>query len=143
MKISPRGISLIKRHEGCRLQAYKCPAGVWTIGIGHTGDVQPGQEIDEEEAEALLQMDVETTYDALADLVDVDLNQNEFDALVSFVFNVGRDAFKNSTLLRLLNQDQRYPAAQQFLRWVHAGREVLPGLVRRREEERSLFLEQA
>ena len=144
VKISPRGISLIRRHEGLRLKAYRCPAGVLTIGIGHTGpDVTPDMEIDEEEAERLLKSDLASMYDAIGDLVDVDLNQNEFDALCSLVFNIGRQAFKSSTLLRLLNQGQRYPAAQQFGRWVHAGREVLPGLIKRRDDERSLFLELA
>ena len=142
MQISPRGISLIKRHERLRLKAYRCPAGIWTIGFGHTGDdVASDSEIDNEDAERLLDQDIAITYDAIGDLVGVDLNQNEFDALCSLIFNIGRQAFKSSTLLKLLNQDQRYPAAQQFLRWVHAGREVLPGLVARREEERSLFLE--
>ena len=142
MKISPRGLSLIKRHEGMRLHANRCPAGIWTIGIGHTGDdVAPDSEIDEEDAERLLDDDLSVAYAAIEQLVDVPLNQNEFDALCSLIFNIGREAFKSSTLLKLLNQDQRYPAAQQFLRWVHAGREVLPGLVARREEERALFLE--
>ena len=142
VKISPRGLSLIKRHEGMRLHAYRCPAGIWTIGIGHTGDdVAPDSEIDEEDAERLLDDDLSVAYAAIEQLVDVPLNQNEFDALCSLIFNIGREAFKSSTLLKLLNQDQRYPAAQQFLRWVHAGREVLPGLVARREEERALFLE--
>lgn len=143
MRISPRGLDLIRRHEGCRLQAYRCPAGILTIGIGHTGpEVTAAMEIDEEEALALLASDVGAAEDAVMDHVQVRLNQNEFDALVSFTFNVGPGAFAKSTLLRLLNAEERYAASLQFDRWTRAGTTVLPGLVARRAEERSLFLEQ-
>ena len=144
MHISPRGLDLIRRHEGCRLQAYRCPAGILTIGIGHTGpEVTADMEIDEEEALALLASDVGGAEEAVMDHVHVGLNQNEFDALVSLAFNIGGGAFARSTLLRLLNAGEREAAGAEFARWTRAGPHVLPGLVARRAEERALFLEQA
>lgn len=138
-KTSVTGINFIKRWEGFRSQAYRCPAGIWTIGYGHTKTARRGWLIDEAEAEILLQQDLKTFEDSVNSLVTVKLNQNQFDALVSFTFNVGAGAFAQSTLLRLLNQGKFTGAAQQFDRWVHAGRRVLPGLVARREAERLLF----
>lgn len=141
MNISQKGIDLIKNFEGCRLASYKCPAGVWTIGYGHTGvDVKPGHVISQEQAEKYLKMDLIVHTNNVSMLVKVPLNQNQFDALVSFEFNVGYGAFKNSTLLRLLNQGKYTDAANQFGRWVYAGKTVLPGLVKRRAAEKSLFL---
>lgn len=144
MRISQKGIDLIKKFEGIRLTAYVCPAGVLTIGYGHTGpDVQPGMRITEEEAERLLWADTESAQQTVSSFVSVKLNQNEYDALVSFTFNVGPTAFVNSTMLRLLNHGaDRKVVAGEFGRWVKAGSdEVIPGLVRRREEEKKLFLE--
>lgn len=144
MRMSPRGLDLIRRHEGCRLTAYRCPAGVLTIGIGHTGpEVTPDMQIDEEEALALLTSDLGAAEDAVMDHVHVGINQHEFDALVSLAFNIGGGAFARSTLLRLLNAGERAAAAEEFGRWTRAGKNVLPGLVRRRAEERALFLEAA
>ena len=140
MKISEAGLDLIKSHEGFRSDAYLCPAGVWTIGYGHTGDVEEGQSVTEEEAEELLLQDVAFAEDAVNSLVEVELSQQMFDALVCFVYNVGVGAFEQSTLLRLLNQGQKEEAAEQFLRWNKAGGKELAGLTRRREAERDLFL---
>lgn len=140
MKISQAGLDLIKEFEGFEPEAYLCPAGIWTIGYGHTGDVSEGQTVTEEEAEELLRQDVAFAEDAVTDYVEGDLTQGQFDALVCFVFNIGAGAFRDSTLLRLLNQGDNEGAAEQFLRWNKAGGKVLSGLTRRREAERELFL---
>lgn len=144
MRISQKGIDLIKKFEGLRLRSYICAAGVLTIGYGHTGpDVYPNQQITEEEAENLLWRDTESAQQTVSSFVKVNLNQNEYDALVSFTFNVGPTAFVNSTLLKLLNSgSDRKVVSSELLRWVKAGSDKpVPGLVRRREAEKALFLE--
>ena len=144
MTLSQRGLDLIKKFEGLRLTSYKCVAGVDTIGYGHTGsDVKPGMRITEEEAEKLLWKDTESAQQAVHSFVTAKINQNEYDALVSFTFNVGPTAFVNSTLLKLLNNGaDRKIVAGEFDRWVKAGSDqAVPGLVRRREAEKALFLE--
>lgn len=144
MRISQKGIDLIKKFEGVRLKSYICPAGVLTIGYGHTGsDVYPNQQITEEEAEQLLRKDTESAQQTVSSFVTAKINQNEYDALVSFTFNVGPTAFVNSTLLRLLNHGaDRKIVAGEFGRWVKAGSDQpVPGLVRRRDAEKTLFLE--
>lgn len=140
MKISQDGLNLIKEFEGFHADAYLCPAGVWTIGYGHTGGVAERQSVTKQEAEEYLKSDVAFAEDVVNEYVEVELTQHQFDALVCFVFNVGADAFRDSTLLRLLNQGQTEEAAEQFLRWNKAGGKVLTGLTRRREAERELFL---
>jgi lysozyme len=139
-KISQAGIDLIKRWEGCRTNAYLCPANVWTIGYGHTKGVTKGMVISHLEADKLLIEDLKGFETAVRRLVTVPLNQNQFDALVSFTFNVGIGAFEKSTLLKLLNAGNYANAATQFAKWVHAGKQVLPGLVARREDEYQLFI---
>jgi len=144
MRVSQNGIDLIKKFEGLRLTAYICPAGVLTIGYGHTGDdVKSGLRITEEKAEELLWRDTESAQQTVSSFVTVKINQNEYDALVSFTFNIGPTAFVNSTLLRLLNHGaERSVVAAEFSRWVKAGDDKpVPGLVRRRDEEKKLFLE--
>lgn len=140
MEISQKGIDLIKQFEGCRLTAYKCPAGVLTIGYGHTGaDVKEGQTITQEQAEKLLRSDLVVHCNNVSGLVKVPLNQNQFDALVSFEYNIGYGNFKSSTLLRLLNQGDYNGAAEQFQRWRYANGKVLSGLITRRQKEKDLF----
>jgi len=140
MKISPAGLELIKAHEGLRLKAYKCPAGVWTIGYGSTGPhVRPGLVITDKEAVDLLIRDVARFEAAVNRLVKVPLNQNQFDALVSFVFNVGVGAFEKSTLLRLLNGGRYEAVPAQLMRWTKAKGRELPGLVKRRRDEGTLW----
>lgn len=139
MKISSKGLDLIKRFEGLRNESYRCPAGVWTIGYGHTGDVQPGAIITEEGAEALLRQDVERFERAVARLAPK-CTQSQFDALVSFTFNLGEGNLSKSTLLKLHNAGHYQAAADQFLRWNRAAGKVLPGLTRRRAQERGLYL---
>lgn len=140
MEISQNGINLIKKFEGCSLKAYKCPAGVWTIGYGHTNKVFADDMITQEEAETLLKQDLIIHCNNVTKLVKTPLNQNQFDALVSFEYNVGYTAFQNSTLLKLLNQKKYNEAAEQFDRWVYAGKTKLAGLVNRRKAEKELFL---
>ena len=141
MKISRKGIELIKRFEGLRLKAYKCPAGVLTIGFGHTRGVLENKTITEKEAVKLLKEDLEIFEKAVKNFTKIPINQNEYDALVSFVYNIGQTAFKNSTLLKKLNNGDKIGAANQFLRWNKAGGKVLNGLVKRREAEKKLFEE--
>jgi lysozyme len=137
-----KNLSLIKKHEGLRLEAYlPTPNDVWTIGYGHTHTAKKGQKITEAQAEELLRRDIAWAEEAVNESVVVPLTQNQFDALVSFVFNVGVGAFSKSTLLRLLNAKDYEGAANQFLRWNKQKGKVLNGLTKRREEERRLFLE--
>jgi lysozyme len=139
MKISERGLDIIRKHEGLRLKAYKCPAGVWTIGYGSTRGVTDGMEITADEANMRLWRDVKDSEKCVNGAVTVPLTQGEFDALCSFVFNLGCGAFRRSTLLRLLNDSDYDRAADEFARWNKAGGRVLPGLVARREEEKKRF----
>lgn len=131
---------LIKSFEGLELEAYLCPANVWTIGYGHTGNVHEGQTITKQEAEELLDQDLEVFRRGVRKAVTVDLNENQFGALVSFAYNVGIGSLQSSTLLKLLNAGDYAGAADQFLRWNKASGKVLTGLTRRREAERAVFL---
>lgn len=139
MHINQQGLELIKKFEGCQLEAYLCPAGVPTIGYGHTRTAEIGQTVTEAEAEALLREDAKEAEEAVQRLVCVPLTENQFSALVSFVFNVGQGAFENSTLLKMLNAGAT-TAANQLLRWNRGEtRQELYGLTRRRNAERALF----
>ena len=143
MRVSAHGIAMIKSHEGLRLMAYPDPGTggePWTIGYGHTGNVRPGIAISEEQAEDLLREDLMKFEVAVEELLPIDLSQSEFDALVSFAFNVGSYALKTSTLRkRLLAGEPRCQVYQEELkRWNKGGSGVLPGLVRRRQEEADL-----
>ena len=141
MNISQKGISLIKSFEGLSLKAYKDSVGVTTIGYGSTGPhVSMGQTITEAQAESLLKNDLSRFEKGVSDLVTAPLNQNQFDALVSFSFNLGLGNLKSSTLLRKLNSLDYSGAAKEFERWNKAGGKVLAGLTRRRIAERDLFL---
>ncbi|MGL5716723.1 MAG: lysozyme [Paraclostridium sp.] len=139
MKTSQKGIDLIKSFEGCRLETYKCSANVNTIGYGTTKGVVPGMKISLLEAEEMLKRDLIYFERWVEKLIEVELTQNQFDALVSFTYNLGEGALKNSTLRKFLN-DKRYDLVPgQFLRWNMAGGKVLNGLVRRREAEAKMF----
>lgn len=146
MKTSQNGINLIKSFEDLKLESYKCPAGIWTIGYGHTANVKPNQKISELQADTLLAIDLQRFENAVNNLVAVPLTQNQFDALVSFVFNVGigdkikKTGFISSTLLTLLNSGDYNGAAEQFKRWNKSKGKVLNGLTHRRKAERELFL---
>jgi len=143
MKTSPKGIALIKSAEGLRLKAYPDPGtgGLpWTIGYGSTSGVTRNMVITEAQAEQMLAADLVRFERIVERLVRVPVDQGQFDALVSFTYNVGEGNFTKSTLLRKLNAGDTAGAAEQFSRWVHAGGKVLPGLVKRRAAERGLFL---
>lgn len=145
MRISDKGISLIKQFEGLRLTAYQDSVGVWTIGYGWTQPVNgkpihAGMTIKEETAERLLRTGLVGYESDVSKLVKVKLTQGQFDALVSFAYNLGARALSTSTLLKKLNTGDYAGAAGEFPRWNQAGGKALPGLTRRREAERALFL---
>lgn len=131
---------IIKEFEGLKLNAYLCPAGVWTIGFGHTKGIKQGMKIDQATADRLLDIDIVDVARSIRKLVKVDLNDNQAQALVSFIFNVGAGAFEKSTLLRKLNQKDYAGASDEFGKWVYAKGKKLPGLIRRRKAERELFV---
>ena len=143
MRVSDLGVEMIKSHEGLRLMAYADPGTggePWTIGYGHTGNVRPGIAISEEQAEDLLREDLMRFEAGVEELLPIGLSQSEFDALVSFAFNVGIHALETSTLRRRLLAGE--PCCQvyqeELKRWNKGGSGVMPGLVRRRQEEADL-----
>lgn len=141
MHINQAGLALLKSFESLQTKAYTCPAGVLTIGYGSTGPhVKPGMVITEQEAERLLSVDLVRFEQAVEQSVKVPLTPNQFSALVVFAFNIGVGAFRESTLVKMLNAGDLVGAANQFLRWTKAGGRELAGLVKRREAEKALFL---
>lgn len=132
-------LDLIKKYEGFQREAYRCPAGVWTIGYGHTRGVKKGDVCDEEMADAWLRGDAAGAATCVRAKVRVALAQHQFDALVSFVFNIGCGKFARSPLLKRVNAGDFEGAAVEFAKWKHGGGRVLEGLVRRREEEEAMF----
>jgi lysozyme len=140
LKYSSKGLELTKQFEGLELQSYQDSVGVWTIGYGHTGsDVVPGMTISEQQATILLAADVAWAVTCVNKSVKSQINQNQFDALVDFTFNLGCANLGSSTLLRLINAGDYTGAAAQFLRWNKAGGKVLKGLTKRRQAETDLF----
>jgi lysozyme len=140
MKCNQAGLDILKTFEGCRLTAYRCPAGVLTIGYGSTQNVCEGMTITMDEAIQRLQDHLSPLEVQIGHMVKVPLSENEFSALVCLAYNIGIGNLEKSTLLKLLNQGARDGAAQQFLVWTKAAGRELPGLTRRREAERELFL---
>lgn len=149
MRLSDEGLTLIKRFEGVRLKAYKDAVGVPTIGYGHILGVRMGDEITLEQAEQFLREDVahfEKGVTRIAQELTVELTQSQFDALVSFAFNLGLGNLRRSTLLKKLyvmkqcDEQSKVAVASEFLRWNRAGGQVLRGLTRRRQAEHDLFL---
>lgn len=142
MKISPAGVNLVKNFEGLRLTSYQCDAGVWTVGYGTTGaHIGPGLTITKEQAEEFLLHTLQYFEDSVSELIKVKLNQSEFDALVSFTYNIGVGAFKQSTLLKLLNDGvDRSIVASELLKWTKVNGNVNEGLANRRRREKELFL---
>ncbi len=141
MKTSDRGLKAITLHEGMMLKRYQDVAGFWTIGVGHL--IKEGENlysITEEEAMELLKKDVSIAEGCVLKNVTVTLLQHEFDALVSFVFNIGCGAFVKSTLLRKLNNGDKEGAAAEFGRWNKAGGKEIKGITTRREKEMVLFI---
>nr|WP_277878743.1 lysozyme [Coleofasciculus sp. FACHB-129] len=131
---------MIKSFEGFELKAYQCPASKWTIGYGHTGTVKSGMKITEAQAEQRLKRELKKFEIAVENALKTSVNDNQFSALVSFTFNLGSDNLRRSTLLQLLNNGKTQQAADEFLKWNQAGRQVLKGLTFRRQAERALFL---
>lgn len=139
MQASENCIWMIEDFEGFRADPYKCPAGVWTIGFGTTRNItKDTPKVTKDQAEALLLFDVATFEKGVSDIVKVPLSQHQFDALVSFSYNIGLGAFRTSTLVRRLNGGD-YNVGAEFLRWNKASGKELPGLTRRREAEKQLF----
>lgn len=140
MKITNEGINLIKKFEGLRLEAYLCPAGVWTIGYGHTKGVKKGQVITQLEADNLLKEDLSSFEKGVTSLIKSNINQNQFDSLVSFAFNLGLANLKSSTLLKKVNANPNdRTIVDEFLKWVYAKKVFLEGLHRRRQAEANLY----
>lgn len=140
MKVSNNGINLVKRFEGLQLKAYKDSVGVLTIGYGHTHAVKAGDMITGVQADAFLREDLQVAELTVNTNVKVKLTQGQFDALVSFVFNLGSGNFVKSTLIKKLNAGDYAGAADEFGKWVNAGGKKLSGLVKRRAAEREVFL---
>jgi lysozyme len=148
MKIGSEGLKLIKEFEGCKLLSYKCPAGVWTIGIGSTryadgSPVKANQALPNEEAALMLLTKTVASYEHTVNTIGIELAQNEYDALVSLCYNIGSGNFVSSTLVKMLKAGEpKSEVAKQFLRWDKAGGKPLAGLTRRRNAEAELFLKQ-
>ena len=146
MQISAEGLSLIKKFEGCPVDqdgncyAYQDVVGVWTIAYGFTKDVKEGDKMTKEEAEYVLQEEMIEYEGYINDLVEVPLEQNQFDALVSWVYNLGSGNLQSSTMLRVLNEGKYDEVPAQIRRWNKAGGKVFDGLVRRREAEATMFM---
>lgn len=138
-RTNERGVNLIKTYEGLSLRSYRCPAGKWTVGYGHTLTTTPFQQISENDADKLLRFDLQRMERAVARLVKVPLNDNQFAALVSFVFNVGETAFAKSSLLKKLNAGDHAAVPKELMRWVKAAGVQMDGLVRRRLAESDLW----
>ena len=132
---------MLKEFEGLRLKAYKCPAGIWTIGYGTTSDVEPGMEVTEAQAETFLKTDLakfEAGVEALTK--GSDTSDNQFSALVSLAYNIGINAFAGSTVLKRHKLGNKLGASRAFGMWIRGGGRILPGLVRRREAEAALYM---
>ena len=139
MNISQEGIALIKKFEGCELEAYRDSVNVLTIGYGHTKDVKEGDKINQDEAEHLLKEEMPEYEGYINNMVTVPLKQCQFDALVCWVYNLGPTNLGESTLLKLLNAGDYHTTPTQIKRWNKAGGKTLQGLIRRREAEALLF----
>jgi len=139
MKISIEGLSLIKKFEGCELNSYKCAAGVPTIGFGSTHGIEMGMSISKARAEELLLEDISKFEDIVDKAVTVALDQHQFDALVSWTFNLGGGNLNSSTMLKVINAGDYEDVPEQIKRWNKANGKVLEGLIRRREAEALLF----
>ena len=139
MKISEKGVSLIQHFEGCELKSYRCAGNVITIGWGHTKTAEENQIITQEVADFLLLDDILVFEDDVQRLVNVDLTQNQYDALVCWTFNLGATNLNSSTLLKVLNSGTYDKVSEQILRWDKSGGKPLAGLTRRRRSEALLF----
>ena len=146
MKTTAKCRAMIKRHEGVRLRPYQCPAGLWTVGVGHLiGDGKSlpdewNKTFTQEEVDAILAADLVRFERGVLRLCPAALTQGQFDALVSFAFNVGLGSLQRSTLRMKTNRGEKESASKEFMKWTKAGGKVLPGLVKRRKDETALYL---
>ena len=138
MKVSEDCINLVSKFEGFSGKAYKCPAGVWTIGYGHTEGVKPNDTITQEKAKELLNEELNSFSERVASML-ITATQSQFDALVSFAYNLGTGALRGSTLLKLHNAGKYTEAKAEFGKWTRAAGVVLNGLVKRRAAEAELY----
>lgn len=145
MKVSQKGIDLIKSFEGCRLKSYQDSVGIWTIGYGcivyPTGiKVKEGEKCTQEEAEFYLKYEIALKSGPVSSMVTVPLTQSQFDALVSFAYNCGVGALRKSTLLKKVNANPNDPSIElEFMKWIKAGGKELNGLKKRRQAESDLY----
>lgn len=139
-RINQAGLNIVKHYEGCELEAYLCPARVWTIGYGHTEGVRKGMVWTQTKADRQLEEDLRQFEEGIEEMVKVPISLNAFSSLVSLGFNIGLEALRGSTLMRKLNKGELGPASEEFARWNKSGAKILPGLTRRRLAERDLFL---
>lgn len=143
MEVSDKLIEAIKQFEGFRSQSYRCPAGVLTIGYGHTKGVKLGMRITERDAEKILREDLKE-FENYVRKLNVAKTQGQFDALVDFCFNLGTKALEGSTLLKLIKQHaDEVRIRYQFMRWIYSGKKKLPGLIKRREWEADRFFDKS
>ena len=142
-KINDAGLAIIKKYEGLKLEPYICPGGYLTIGYGHliNQDTEEFDTITEKEAEELLKQDVAQFEAIVNGIVDVELNDNQFSALVSWTYNLGGKNLQNSTMLKKINNNQHLEVPSEMLRWIFAGGSALLGLLRRRIEEARLYVQ--
>lgn len=141
VKTGPNGIALLKQFEGCQLAPYLDTGGVWTVGYGHTGsDIDQCTVATQDQADAWLAQDLQRAEACVNGYVTAPINQNQFDALVDFAYNVGTHALQGSTLLKYLNLQKYQLADSEFLKWNHDNGQIKLGLTRRRQAERALFL---
>jgi lysozyme len=148
MKLNTRGLAIIKEFEGLRTKAYRCPAGVWTIGYGHTSQAGPpavksGMTVTAKEAAAILAADAEKFAKSVSDVVKVALSDDQFSALVSFAYNVGIGNFRSSSVLKAVKARDFDAVPRRLALWIKAGGRVLPGLIKRRAAEAALFASHA
>lgn len=135
------GREIVKHFEDCKLEAYLCPSGVPTIGWGHTKGVKLGDKITQDKADSLFEQDYHEAEQQVQEVVTAFLSDQQLGALTSFVFNLGIGQLKVSTLLKKLNQNDYKGAAEEFRKWIYSNGKILPGLVKRREMERMVFLD--
>lgn len=139
MQTSPHGLALIRRFEGFSAQRYRCPAGMWTIGYGHVMVAGDPKLVTREAAATMLVQDVRVAERAVMRLIAPPLRQHQFDALVSFTFNLGSGALQRSTMRRVVNAWRHEEVPEQLMRWVYAAGAKQPGLIRRRRAEGLLY----
>ena len=139
MQTSEKGKEFIKHFEGCKLEAYQCSGDVWTIGCGHTRGVEEGDKISKKQADALLSADIEMVETHVKRLITVDLDQSQWDANVSWCFNLGCGNLRASTMLQVINSGELDKVSEQIIRWDKVGKKAVAGLTRRRKAEADLF----